>query len=361
MTVNRGLFVSQLGKIGTTPLEARRALGGMFIEQTPGQPRSGLLEPSVPNVVTGSANMSYDVAPVTAVIARAATEGVYVFNLHGTTNLATSNAPGGSDKRWDLIWVKQNDPDKADTLGGVLSNAGTAGVVVGTASPAPSKPTTGVPSGALVIAEALVSAGATATNQGTVTINNTFPYAGLKGAPLWVRDAAERDQLVPHIHQEIYNMATGFIERWRGGVWESTMPTLQTAWFNINQPLVPNNSVWGPGTPSQVADRSINGGFVSFSQADWIMVNQPGLYTLDAMISVAGGFGAGGFVAIQTLNGVTVASSQGTAQAGGLSCSATVYLNPGTTVPGGVARFMYQHSNGATSAVTGHLRVSKVA
>lgn len=360
MTVNRGLFVSQLGKGGTTPLEARRALGGLFIENTPGTPRTGLLEPSTPNVVTGSADMSYDVVPLTAVINRSATEGVYVFTLHGTTNLGTSAAPGGSDKRWDLIWVKQNDPDKSDTSGGTLSNDGMAGVVVGSPSPAPSKPTSGVPAGALVIAEALVSAGATATNQSAVTINNVFPYAGFKGAPLWVRDATERGSITPHVHQEIYNMSTGFVERWRGSSWESTMPMLRHAYFRITQTGVPSATVWGPGMPSQDAQRSVNGGFVFFSENDWLSVTQAGVYTIDFMVQLTTGFGPGGFVALENFSGQTLASTQGTANAGGISASATVFLNPGTQIPGGVVKTVYYQNSGNTANATVYVHVTKV-
>lgn len=360
MTVNRGLFVLQNGEEGTTPLEARRAFGGLFVENSPGNPRSGLLEPPSPTVVSGTADMSYNVGQCTAVVNRAATEGVYCFTLTGTTNVPTTAAPG-TDKRYDLIWVKQLDIEKSDTLGGVLSNKGTVGVTQGSVAASPVKPYTGVPEGAYVLAEALVSAGTTATNQGTVTISQVWSYAGLKGAPLWLRGDSEKSAITPHIGMKIQNLTNGYEERWNGSAWVSEAPKLQHAFYQVTQASVPNASLWGPGMPSQLAGRSINGGFVTFSEADWISVNEEGLYTVTLQVTVAGGFGSGGFVSITSLAGNVLASTQGTAQAGGISTTVNAWLKPGSSAPGGVLQMRYFHNNGASSAVTAYIQVSKVA
>lgn len=360
MTVNRGLFVKQLGAVGTSPLEARRALAGLFVENSPGTPRSGLLEPATPTLVSGTANMSYDIGACVAVVNRSATEGVYLFGLHGTTNVPTTAAPG-TDKRWDLIWIKQNDPEKSDTVASALSNTGIAGVVQGTAAIVPAKPTSGVPAGALVVGEALVSAGATATNQASVTITQVWPYAGLRGAPLWVRDSTERDTITPHLHQKVYNLSTGFEERWNGTGWASEAPQLRYASFYGTQAAIATNTVWGPGMPGQEAGRSINGGFVSFSENDWLSVNEQGLYTIDVMVEIAGGFGNGGFVALQNLQGQTLATTAGQATTGGLSCSKTLWLSPGTTTPAGVVKVLYYQTTGSNKAATFRVSVAKIA
>lgn len=359
MTANRGLFVKQLGTEGTTPLEARRALAGLFAENSPGVPRSGLLEPSTPSVVTGASNMSYNIAPIAVVMNRAATEGVYVFTTTGVTNVVTTAAPG-TDKRWDLIWIKQLDPDKSDTLNGALSNKAIAGVVQGSVSGSPSKPYAGVPDGAYVLAESLVSAGATSTNNAAVTISNVWDYAAFRGTAIWVRDVAERDEITPHIGQRVQNLTTGYNERWNGSSWVPEKPPLRAAIFTVSQPEVPNGMVWGPGMPDQDAARSINGNFAFFSENDWISVQEEGLYSITFVVEIAGGFGNAGFLAIQNLQQETLATAQGTAVSGGLSTTCNVWLKPGTQKPAGVVKFLYYHNNGKTSAAKCRVQIMKV-
>lgn len=189
MTANRGLFIRNNGTVGTTPIEGRLALAGLVFENSPGNPRSGLLDPTTPTVVSGTANMSYDVAPITPVINRAAGEGVYIFTLTGTSNVPTTAAPlVGS--RYDLIYVKQNDLDKGDA-----DNTAVVSVLQGTPSTSPTKPYASLPAGAYVLAEALVNSGASATNGAEVTITPVWKYTVLRGAPLPIRNLTERDEI----------------------------------------------------------------------------------------------------------------------------------------------------------------------
>ncbi|UIW13273.1 minor tail protein [Arthrobacter phage Crewmate] len=189
MTANRGLFVRNNGGVGTTPIEGRLALAGLVFENAPGIPRSGLLDQKAATVVSGAANMSYNVAPITPVVHRATGEGVYIFTLTGTTNVPTDAAPG-TGSRWDLIYVKQNDLDKGDA-----DNAAIVAVQKGTPGVSPTKPYADLPAGALVLAEAQVNAGASGTNGAGVTITQVWRYTALRGAALPIRNKAERDEI----------------------------------------------------------------------------------------------------------------------------------------------------------------------
>lgn len=361
MTINRGLFVKQNGDVGTTPVDARRALAGLFAENAPGAPRTGLLEPASTSVVTGTANMSYNVSAFQAVVQRAATEGVYLFSGTGVTNVPTTAAPG-TDKRYDLIWVKQNDLEKSDTLGGVLDNSALVGVVQGSVAASPAKPYVGVPDGAYVIAEALVSAGATATNGALVTITQVWRYAALKGTPIWVRGTTERGEITPYVGMKVHRLDTGLIERWNGSAWIAEADTLQFACFTTVQSGVPSGMLWGPGMPSLNAGRSINGSAIAaFTANDYIEVFQQGLYTFDVMVEMNGGFGPGGFVGFENLQAETVATSGGSGgNPGGLSASVSLWMKPGTTIPSGVLRVFYYQNSGATRTATVRVNVTKV-
>ncbi|WVX87940.1 minor tail protein [Arthrobacter phage Snek] len=189
MTVNRGLFIRNNGSVGTTPIEGRLALAALVWENSPGNPRSGLLDQKTATVVSGTATMSYNVAPINPVINRAAGEGVYIFTLTGTTNVVTSAAPA-TGSRYDLIYVKQNDPDKGDP-----DNNAVVDVIQGTAAASPTKPYANLPAGAYVLAEALVGPNVTGTNAAGVTITQVWKYTAMRGAPLTVRNKTERDEI----------------------------------------------------------------------------------------------------------------------------------------------------------------------
>jgi len=197
MPVERGLFVPQTGTSpnfqGTNPTQARLALAGLLAENAAGVPRQGLLRPSTTLVVTGTNDMSYNIAPINPVITRAAAAGTYVFTTTGTTNRRTTPAPG-ANSRYDIIWAKQNDTQFGDA-------DNTAEIYVTQGSPA-ATPTKPVPTlnnapvqGALVLAEVLVPTGATATNSAAVQITQVWRHTAARGAPIPVRSQAERDEI----------------------------------------------------------------------------------------------------------------------------------------------------------------------
>lgn len=201
MTVNRGPGVAPLAGVGTTTLEHRLQLAGLYAENAPGVPRSGVLAQANATLVTARSDMSWDVVPLGSVINRTASEGVYTPTLSGTTNVPTIGAPG-ADSRWDLIYIKQNDQAKGDP-----DNAAVTGVVNGTASGSPSKPYSSVPSGGLVLAESRIFAGTTGTSGGSNTTAQVWRHTAARGAPILIRNATELAEITtPALGQRVIRL-----------------------------------------------------------------------------------------------------------------------------------------------------------
>lgn len=220
MAVNRGVGVRQLSTTGTTPKEHRLTIAGMMAENAPGTPRSGLLNPASANIVYPKANMSYDVLACAAVILRDQDEGVYTPTTTGVTNVPTGNAPS-SGSRWDIVWIKQNDPEKQDNDGGsppVNLNTAIVRVTQGQAAASPVKPS--IPAGAYALSEHQIFSGTTATNTSPNTSRQLWRYTVPRGAPIPVRNVSERSDITPSIGQQVSRLdLLGVLETWSGSAW----------------------------------------------------------------------------------------------------------------------------------------------
>ena len=282
MTANRGLFVRNLGTVGTTPIEGRLVMASLVAENSPGVPRNGLLDQRATTVVSGTASMTYSVAPCNVVVNRAAGEGVYMFNLTGTSTIATTNAPG-TGSRWDLVYVKQNDPDKGDA-----TNTAVLAVHQGTASTGtPTKPYATLPAGAYVLAEAQVSAGATATNGAQVAIAQVWRHTALRGAPIPVRNATERAEITPgalavgvtvrRLDVSMPNMDA--VERWTGSAWAVPWAYAE---FNSAFDIAGGQVNWDVGPFTQDNSKTWNNTFASSAGAlnGAINILENGLYSV---------------------------------------------------------------------------------
>jgi hypothetical protein len=142
-----------------------------------------------------------------------------MFTLSGTTNVATTAAPG-SGSRWDLIYVKQNDVDKGDT-----TNTAVVAVLQGTSAASPTKPYASLPAGAYVLAEALVNTGAIGTNGAQVTITQVWRYTSLRGVPVPVRNTTERGEITATDRQEVFRLDLGITERYSASLSRWNCPT----------------------------------------------------------------------------------------------------------------------------------------
>lgn len=246
MTVNRGPGVAPIAGVGTTTVEHRLQLAGLYTENAPGVPRSGVLNQGTTQLVTGRLDMSYDVGPAALVISRTAGEGVYTPTLTGTTNVPTDAAPA-TNSRWDLIYVKQNDQAKGDA-----DNQAVIGVQKGLAAASPTKPTADLPAGAYVIAEARIFAGTTGTTGGSNTIAQLWRHTSTRGGIVGVRNTTERAEFTaPAIGQHVarLDLAGAPLERWDGAAWtpaaESVTPAPPDAGWTVSGGLVKVRSLGG--------------------------------------------------------------------------------------------------------------------
>lgn len=171
MTILQGLFVRKDDTKGTTPVEARLALAGMFTA-------TGVLDGLT---VTGTAGWAYEVAAGSLVSSREPADGVVLFAndspaVVGTTGEGDTIPPAPlTGARIDIIYALHHDVDNADA-----DSQATFGVASGDPSGSPVAPS--IPTGAVELARAVVEAGATDTNHADVTITHTnTPRATLRG------------------------------------------------------------------------------------------------------------------------------------------------------------------------------------
>lgn len=281
MTVNRGLWVPiNTGNVGTTEVEARLADAALFESNNGADPRSGLLGQGAATVVTGRADMSYDIAACSPVINRAAGEGVYRFSATGVTNIATTAAPA-ANSRIDIIWLKQNDQSKTDA-----NNLAVAGVTQGAVAASPVAPA--IPAGALELARATVGPNITGTNAAAIT--QTFRYTAFKGQPIPVRNTTERAEITaPRIGQLVARLdldANGRIqERRTAAGW---LAETAHAEFTSASNVVPTNAEWGMGTFTRDTAAGVgyesaagtDNAWISISAVDTLTVRDAGLYDI---------------------------------------------------------------------------------
>lgn len=188
MTATKGLGITGNGAGVTTPLDHKLAQSGLIAKTGAGTNliRPGLFYDGVSNIVSGAANMSYNVAPFTAALTRGGTAGTVLLANDGTVNVATAAAPA-SNSRIDVVYVWQRE----FSLDGVDSNP-VIGVIQGTAAASPVAPSLAAFPGALELARITVPAGVTATNTGT-TITQAAPFTAAAGGTIAFRTTTERD------------------------------------------------------------------------------------------------------------------------------------------------------------------------
>lgn len=289
MTISRGLFVARVGLVGTTTVEARRALAGMIEENSIGVPRSGMLT-GADNLVTGLTTMSYNVGAAVFAINRVAGEGVYLVALTNNTTVETTAAPG-TNSRWDLIYVKQNDPEKADA-----DNNAVLGVVQGTAAATPTKPTASVPAGGLVIAEARIYSGTTGTIGAPNTITQVFPYTALKSAPVKVRNTTERATISPTSGKTVLRLDQNYrTEISNGTSWNG--PVSRYAELTAGNSNHPANTAWGPGFLTFDPVASNDGDFIyaDTGTSDCFFIQENGVYHWEYTAKGAGAIPSGSY------------------------------------------------------------------
>lgn len=214
MTATKGLGTTGNAAGTVTPLDHKMAHLGLIAKSAANTIRAGVFWDGNATIVSGKANMSYDVRAFAAVLSRGATAGAVLLTNDGTYNVATTAAPG-SNSRYDVVYLWQREY----SLDGTDSNP-VIGVVQGTAAASPTVPSLAAYPGAIELARILVPSGVTATNSGT-TITQTAPFTTADGGILPFRSTTEMNLFTPFgATQKAVDISTGFEYRWVSSAWK---------------------------------------------------------------------------------------------------------------------------------------------
>lgn len=147
---NVALGVRDSGGVGTTPLDLRSVIAGIF-------PRTGVVSGCK---VSGGSALAYSVAAGVAVCSKGSGDGCTLAAVSAGSTPTVDANPSGYD-RIDAVWVTSHDVDQGDA-----DNLVTLGVTQGTAAASPTRPA--APTYATVLAWMRVPAGATTLANATV-------------------------------------------------------------------------------------------------------------------------------------------------------------------------------------------------
>jgi hypothetical protein len=260
MSVGRGLFVRKDSTRGTTPVEARVALAGLLTQSGDLGVTPGVLSGGVVSGRSTAPTWAYSVGAGHYVTTRSATDGAVLMATDGPTDTPTVSAAPATGSRWDLIWIRHRDVENADPD----SNA-VLGVTSGASGGSPSKPYGSVPVGALVLAEAQVSAGASNTADPLVTITPVAPRVAARGGIIPVTSTTQRDLLsaVGSPANPIYTDLGGTIYRSTGSGWKGSTAI---------QVEVEGAAIVGTYTGQPILQRYVNRTFSPDSNGDVILM-----------------------------------------------------------------------------------------
>ena len=227
MTAFKGLGTYGNAAGVVTPLDHKLSNAGQFTKTGSQTIRTGLLWGGVSNIVTGTAGMSYSVAPYQCVTQRSGAAGAVPGGNDGTVSVATTAAPG-SNSRWDVAYHWHREY----SLDGVDSNP-VIGVVQGSPAASPTVPSLAAFPGAIELARILVPTGVTATNSGT-TITQSAAFTAMAGGIVPVRNVTERDAGTWLESQQVWDIATDITWVYTGSTWYPVGANVPTVLLSRN-------------------------------------------------------------------------------------------------------------------------------
>lgn len=279
MTATKGLGTYGNAAGTVTPLDHKMAQLGLVVKSSANTIRPGLFWDGSATIVSGKANMSYDVRAFSAVLSRSSTAGAVLLTNDAVLNISTDVtgaalvAPG-SNSRYHLVFAWQREY----SLDGTDSNP-VIGVLQGTAAASPTVPSLASYPGAIELARILVPAGVTATNSGT-TITQTAPFTAASGGVVVVRSTTERDGTSPYAAsawaegQIIWLLDTDKYQRYNGSSWSDLSPAGVAAAI-ASSTSGTLDSATGYVTFSGASSVSLDGVFTSSSkryEIEWCVV-----------------------------------------------------------------------------------------
>lgn len=222
--------------IGAQPLDTRLALAALIAGGGAGLAvRPGVFAGAPVALVVGTDGWAYRLRSAHFATSRSAHDGAHIFANDGDQDAATDAAPGTPGaSRIDILYVVQ----PSNTENGDTTSTPVFGVAIGDASTGVPNPPA-IPAGAMELARNTMTSAATSTSSAGNTITQTWQYTALRGAPIPVRNAAERDELNPLVsatnHLEVDRLDTGQLERNTGTGWSVLDPAMihDTGWVAL--------------------------------------------------------------------------------------------------------------------------------
>lgn len=214
MPTFRNPFTRKDATRGSTPVDGRLAMAGLVTPAGDVGVTPGVVSGMVVSGRSTAPGWAYSVSGGHAVTTRSATDGANLTGLDGATDTPTVAAAPATGSRWDLIWIRQRDVDNGDP-----DSAAVLGVTSGPSSGTPSKPYGSVPAGALVLAEAQVSAGAATTADPLVTITQVATLVSGRGG-IVPATSAEAARVAAFDGSARWNRTTKQLEIHNGTAWD---------------------------------------------------------------------------------------------------------------------------------------------
>lgn len=233
-SINDGLYVGNATTKPLTALNARLAQGAHWATNSAASfdVRTGVVYAGVSSLLSATAAtspMSVSVAPFHVVGSKGASNGMYLPSSPDVESVEFAPAPALGQKRIDVVYAIQSDSDASVSPDANIS----ASVAVRTGTTHPTNP---VKPDVAVLVPGAVEVGtvafdssstvATATNQAQVTVATTCRWTVLRGAPIPVRNAAERDALGAYKGLRVLRLDLGgAVETYNGTAWNGVALT----------------------------------------------------------------------------------------------------------------------------------------
>ncbi|POH58261.1 hypothetical protein [Arthrobacter glacialis] len=329
--------------------EELRRNQGFALERsaTTGSARGGLL--AVGDLDISLSGTTVRLGPGGCVVETA--KGPYVTGLSVVTNVDTLVAADVTNPRRDRVVIRILDPDN----GGIAGRKGQASVIAGTpnASAATGGGYPAEPSGPVLT---IGYVDVPKSGAGSPTFTMTAPYTAAIGAPVPVRNVAEREALTKRKGRMAYRLDRNGLDYCNGTTWEEA-PTAAHIEFDYNVGSgFPNNAKWGPGTLTlDTGAVSTDLTVASSPAADKITLPKAGLY----LIWFGGAFGAGvggnSWFQIKNANDDVVHASGAAVEFWGSVCAPIRTTAANTTL-----WLRIKQVSGGTTSAAGKVKITRI-
>lgn len=289
-------FPAASGTVDST--ELRKDLAGLIYRDNAGNARSGVFARNLTALVTALAG--------TWTVSTAAFEGcsvrgggpIFMANDGATASPANTSQAPGANSRKDVLYFKQNESAAPYSE---ANNSPIFAWAYGTPSSTPAKPSLAAIPGAVELAEVLIPSTATSMSSAGVVITQTYAFAALTGAPIWVRNAAEL-ALMTNLRQGdlVFQIDNGVTWKWFDLYNATTNPTGRAA------------AGWKPWNTSTPVDYYAAGNLVNYTVGPDVPIMtwsaREGRIICEGKLAIVSGSSFSGAFSIKTPSTIPVAA-----------------------------------------------------